>query len=343
MISEYKADRSLTLVRNPNWKASTDFRPAYADKIVWKAGGDANVLARQTLDSPDLLMADGPPAPVLKDAYETKRSQLSIATLGDYYAALNTKVPPFDDVNVRRAVVAAADRNAYLLARGGKLVGQVATHFLGPEIPGFRESGGGKGFGIDFVSSPGGNMKVACKYMKAAGYPNCKYTGNAKVLIVGSNSDPGPKEMQIVQSGLQKLGFDASIKAVPQQTMYSKFCGYVKAEIQVCPTAGWLEDFPDPYAYLYVPFSGKAIVPVNNSNWAQEDNPQINAAMDRAARITDPAQRRRAWAQVNRMLVMDAPAIPEIWSSNALLKGAHVKGVLDKWNDDWNLSYSSPQ
>jgi peptide/nickel transport system substrate-binding protein len=343
VISDYKAGRSMTLVRNPNWKASTDWRPAYADEIDWKAGGDANVLARQTLSSPDLLMADGPPAPVLKTAYENQRSQLSISPLGNYYAALNTKVPPFDNVDVRRAVVAAADRQAYLLARGGKLVGQVMTHFLGPEVAGFQEAGGAKGFGIDYMNHPSGDMQVACRYMKAAGYPSCKYTGNAKLLIVGSNSDPGPKEMQIVQAGLQKLGFDATIKAVPQQTMYSKFCGYVKAEVQVCPTAGWIEDFPDPYAYLYVPFSGRAIVPVNNSNWAQEDNPQINAAMDRASAITDPAKRRKAWAQVDRMLVMDAPAIPEIWSSNALVKGKSVKGVLDKWNDDWNLSFSSPR
>jgi peptide/nickel transport system substrate-binding protein len=343
MIQSYQQGRQLTLVRNPNWQASTDYRPAYADKIVWKAGGDANVLARQTLNSSDLLMADGPPAPVLKSAFETKKTQLSVAPLGNYYAALNTKVAPFDNVNLRRAAVAAADRQAYLLARGGSLVGQVMTHFLGPEVSGFKEAGGDQGFGIDFMSHPSGDMQVACKYMKAAGYPNCKYTGNAKVLIVGSNSDPGPKEMQIVQAGLQKLGFNASIKAVPQQTMYSKFCGYVKAEINVCPTAGWIEDFPDPYAYLYVPFSGKAIVPVNNVNWAQEDNPKINDAMDKAAQITDPAQRRQAWANVNKMLVQDAPAIPEIWASNALVKGSSVKGVLDKWNDDWNLSFSSPQ
>jgi peptide/nickel transport system substrate-binding protein len=343
MIQSYQSGRSLTLVRNPNWKASSDYRPAYADKIVWKAGGDPNVLARQTLGSPDLLMADGPPAPVLKTAFEQKKTQLSISTLGQYYASLNTTRPPFDNVNLRRAAVAVSDRSAYLLARGGKLVGQVATHFLGPEVPGFQEAGGARGFGIDFVSHPTGDMKVACKYMKAAGYKNCKYTGNAKVLIVGSNSDPGPKEMQIVQSGLEKLGFKSTIKAVPQQTMYSKFCGYTKAEYNVCPTGGWIEDFPDPYAYLYVPFSGKAIVPVNNSNWPQENNPQINAAMDKAAQITDPAQRRQAWADIDKMLVMDAPAIPEIWASNALVKGTQVKGVLDKWNDDWNLSFSSPQ
>jgi peptide/nickel transport system substrate-binding protein len=343
MVTEYAAGRSLTLERNPNWDSTTDYRPAYADKIVWKAGGDPNVLARQTLNSPDLLMADGPPAPVLKTAYEQNKEQLSISTLGQYYAAMNTTRPPFNDVNLRRAAIAISDRNAYLLARGGKLVGQVATHFLGPEVPGFAESGGPKGFGIDFVDNPGGSQAVACKYMKAAGYDNCKYTGTEKVVIVGSNSDPGPKEMQIVEAGLQKLGFKTQIKAVPQQTMYSKFCGYTKAEYNVCPTAGWIEDFPDPYAYLYVPFSGKAIVPVNNANWAQEDNPQINAAMDKAAQITDQAQRRQEWANINKMLVMDAPAIPEIWSSNALVKGTAVKGVLDKWNDDWNLSFSAPQ
>src|SRR3954452_19282376 len=343
MIQDYAAGRSLTLVRNPNWKASSDYRPAYADKIVWKAGGDANVLARQTLASPDLIMADAPPAPVLKTAYEQSREQLSISTLAQYYASMNTTRPPFDDINLRKAAIAISDRNAYLLARGGKLVGQVATHFLGPEVPGFAESGGAKGFGVDYVSNPGGNLQEACKYMKAAGYPNCKYTGNEKVVIVGSNADPGPKEMQIVESGLQKLGFKTQIKAVPQQTMYSKFCGYTKAEYNVCPTAGWIEDFPDPYAYLYVPFSGKAIVPVNNVNWAQLDDPKINTAMDAAAKVKDPAQRREAWAAINKMLVEAAPAIPEVWSSNALVKGKTVKGVLDKWNDDWNLSFSSPQ
>jgi len=342
MIQEYNEGRSLTLVRNPNWDAKTDYRPAYADKIVWKAGGDPNVLARQTLNSPDLLMADGPPASVLRTAYESKKPQLSIAPLGDYYASLNTQVPPFDNVNLRRAVVAAANRQAYLLARGGPLVGQVATHFLGPTDPAFKLAGGEQGFGFDFLKSPTGNMKVACKYMKAAGYANCKYTGKAKVLIVGSNSDPGPKEMQIVQDGLSKLGFKSTIKAVPQQVMYSKFCGYVKAKINMCPTAGWIPDFPDPYAYLYVPFSGKAIVPVNNVNWAVLDDPKINDAMDKAAAITQPQARLKAWANVDKMITETAPAIPEVWATNALVKGKSVKGVLDVWNDDWNLSFSAP-
>jgi peptide/nickel transport system substrate-binding protein len=181
--------------------------------------------------------------------------------------------------------------------------------------------------------------------MKLAGYPNCKYTGKygqyGSVLIVGANTDPGPQEMQIVQSGLQALGFKTTIKAVPQQTMYSKFCGYVKAHVNVCPTAGWIEDFPDPYAALFIPFSGQAIVPVNNANWPLLNDPKINAALNKDAAITNESQRLKAFAQVDKMIVADAPAIPEVWSDNALLEGTKVKGVLDPWNDDWNLSFSA--
>jgi peptide/nickel transport system substrate-binding protein len=343
IIKSYQAGRSLTLVRNPNWSRSVDgVRPAYADQIVWNAGADPTVAARQTLDSPNLLMADTPPSAVLKTAYETKKTQLSIAPLGAYWASLNTTVPPFNNVNLRRAAVAAANRQAYLLARGGPLVGQVATHYIYPEVPGFSEAGGNAGFGEDFLKSPTGDMAVAEKYMKAAGYPSGKYTGSAPVTIVGSNADPGPQEMQIVQAGLNSLGFKTTIKAVPQQTMYSKFCGYGKAHINVCPTAGWIEDFPDPYAALFVPFSGEAIVPINNSNWASLNDPAVNKAIDDASAITDPTQRLAAFAKADKMIVDDAPAIPEVWSNNALLEGSKVRGVLDPWNDDWNLSFSSP-
>ncbi|HEY4825654.1 MAG TPA: ABC transporter substrate-binding protein [Solirubrobacteraceae bacterium] len=345
-IASYKAGQSLTLVRNPSWNRTLDgVRPAYSDKIVWNAGADPTVAARQTLDSTDLLMADGPPASVLQSAYETKKTQLSVAPLGIYYAALNTTAPPFNNLNLRKAAIAVQNRSAYLLARGGQLVGHVATHFIYPEVPGFAQAGGNAGFGEDFVSHPDGDMTVACKYMKLAGYPNCKYTGSygqyGSVLIVGSNIAPGPQEMQIVQSGLNALGFKTTIKAVPQQTMYSKFCGYVKAHVNVCPTAGWIEDFPDPYAALFVPFSGEAIVPINNSNWASLNDPAVNKAIDSAAAIANPTARYQAFANADKMIVDDAPAIPEVWADNALVEGSKVKGVLDPWNDDWNLSFSS--
>ncbi len=343
IIKSYSAGRSVTLVRNPAWNRTVDgVRPAYADKIVWNAGADPSVAAHQTLDSPNLIMADVPPSSVLKTAYEQHKSQLSISPLGARWASLNTQVPPFNNINIRKAVIAAANREAYLLARGGKLVGTVMTHFIYPEVSGFQESGGYKGFGQDYLASPTGDMTVATKYMKAAGYPSGKYTGSKTVQIVGSNADPGPQEMQIVQQGLTALGFKTSIKAVPQQTMYSKFCGYVKAQINTCPTVGWLEDFPDPYAALFVPFSGHAIVPINNSNWSMLNDPKVNDAIDHAATIKDEGPRLAAFAQADKLIVDDAAAIPEIYTDDALLQGNKIHGVLDPWNDDWNLSFTAP-
>ena len=149
--------------------------------------------------------------------------------------------------------------------------------------------------------------------------------------------------MEITQAALRKLGFKTQIKPVPQQTMYSKFCGVVKAHIHVCPTGGWIPDFPDGYSWLVPTFSGAGIVPVNNVNWASLNDPAINAAMDKAAAVSDPQQRAQAWGNVDKMLTKAAPAIPWIWADNALVTGKTVKGVLDTWNDDWNLSFSSPQ
>ena len=113
MIKSYSPGRQIVLVRNPNWSKSVDgVRPAYANKIVWNAGVDPTVAAHKTLDSTNLLMADVPPNSVLQQAYEHQRKQLIVAPLGIYYASLNTQVPPFNNINLRKAVIAMANRDA---------------------------------------------------------------------------------------------------------------------------------------------------------------------------------------------------------------------------------------
>ena len=49
-LTGYKAGKSIQLVRNPNWDASLDFRPAYLDEILLRTNAtDANVSGRQVL------------------------------------------------------------------------------------------------------------------------------------------------------------------------------------------------------------------------------------------------------------------------------------------------------
>ena len=115
---------------------------------------------------------------------------------------MNSTIKPFDNVNVRKAVVAASDRTALQLTRGGTAAGDLATHFLPPAFPGFDEAGGAKGTGADFLANPRGDMALAKKYMLAAkkqdpSLPidaNGMWTGTDKLLMVATQRRPGQED-----------------------------------------------------------------------------------------------------------------------------------------------------
>ena len=54
-LTGYQPGRRITIVRNPNWDKSTDWRPAYLDKIVIEEGSDPNVGNRRVLNGQNLV------------------------------------------------------------------------------------------------------------------------------------------------------------------------------------------------------------------------------------------------------------------------------------------------
>ena len=340
----YQPGKSETLVRNPNWNPSTDWRPAYLNQINFNIGGDATVIGQQILKGQNAsVQLDTPAQSIVKLAYESYPSQITFtAGSGDHYLTLNNAHGPFTNVNLRKAVWAAVDREAIVKARGGPLVAAPMTHFIYPGINGYDQAGGAAGPQVNYNANVNGNMTVAEKYMKAAGYSSGKYTGSAVVQVVGANSGNDPAVIQIVNSALTSLGFHTHVSEVDQSTMYAKYCGVPKQQIDACPTVGWIRDFADPLSVLYVPFYGPAITPTNNSNWGQVNNPQINAAMDKAAAVNDPTARAQAWANVDKMLVDQAVAAPEEFDNQPNIESGNVAGVNQLWNEGtWDMSFTS--
>ncbi len=130
------------------------------------------MIGRQTLTGTHVVQNDTPAGSIIKLAYQKYYSQLyAVPGAGDHYVALNNKQGPFSNVNVRKALWAALDREAMIKADGGALVAQVATHFIYPGSAGYDQAGGDKGPNVDYNNSPAGNPTVAAKYMKLAGYP----------------------------------------------------------------------------------------------------------------------------------------------------------------------------
>ena len=106
-----QAGRSIELVRNPNWDPKTDYRPAYLDAITTRratttpsprrgASSRARPWSRATARTP---------APVIKQALSRNKDQIAFIPGGGYRTiAMNSTIKPFDNINVRKAVVAAS-------------------------------------------------------------------------------------------------------------------------------------------------------------------------------------------------------------------------------------------
>jgi peptide/nickel transport system substrate-binding protein len=342
----YFPGKSATLVRNPNWTASSDIRPAYLDEIAIKIGGTNSVIGKQVLEGTNIVENEPPAQSNVRLAAEKYKSQLEISPgAGSHYIGVNNVHGPFKNENLRKAFWAALNRTAMDKARGGKLVTDVMTHFIYPTIPGFEEAGGLKGPTgpkFDFNEHPEGSATVAAKYMKLAGYPSGKYTGNETLSIVGAKGNPAEQDAEIVNQTLKNLGFQTKFTLVETATMYAKYCNVPKEEIDVCPSIGWIADFGDPQTVLDITFNGKFINATGNVNWGQTNNPKINAAMTAAENVTGTAARAAAWGKIDEEIVEIAAAVPFDWDKQANIEGSGVKGVGDLWDvGEWDYSWTS--
>ncbi|MDX6701335.1 MAG: peptide/nickel transport system substrate-binding protein [Baekduia sp.] len=339
----YKAGKSIDLVRNPNWDPKTDDRPGYLDEIFIRTNAsDPNVSARQVLDGQNMILDTNPPANILKELVTKIKDQYTTVPSGGYrYFPMNTTIKPFDNVDVRRAVIAGFDRNAARLARGGKFVGDIPTHFLPPDFPGFNEAGGYKGPGFDFLKNESGDMNLAAQYMKKAGYPSGKYTGKEQFLMVGANADPGKAQAEVAAAQFQKLGFNMKLRLVPQDAVYTEWCQVPDKKVAVCGGAGWFKDFIDPQSMLEPTFAGYTIAKGGgNNNLAQLNDPKVDAAM-KAASLLEGDARNKAWGEIDKMITNDAPAVPFVWDKTTLVRSKNVNGVPNPYLALWDFTYTS--
>ena len=254
---------------------------------------------------------------------------------------MNTTIKPFDDVNVRKAVIAGFDRRAMQLTRGGASAGDIATHFLPPDFPGFTESGAAKGTGADFLRNPNGDMALAASYLKKAGYPSGRYTGKEKFLMVASNADPGKASAEVAAQQFRKLGFQIEFRTAPQDTLYTRFCGVPEQRIAICPNVGCREGLPRP-----------AVDPrpdVQRREHRARGQRELAAARRPGAQREDgrgrPHQarraRNRAWGDIDRQVTEQAAAVPWLWDKQPLIASKDVRAVANAYQTTWDLSFSA--
>jgi ABC-type transport system substrate-binding protein len=236
-IQSYAPSRQLVLVFNKNYDQSLGVR-GHVAKIVFTIGDDATEATLQIMagqldfDTSNLATAD-----IIKISTDPAlASQVHISPeQAITYLFMNYQVPPFNNVDVRKAINYAIDREAILAQWGGPLAGTVTDQIIPIGMPSY------KAYSI-YPDTP--NLAMAKQLMKASGVKT-PFTTQLRT----QNDAPGFMNMaQVIQSDLKPIGINVQIVGSPNSVNYayiSNPSAHVPMGIQP-----WGLDFPDPEAVL---------------------------------------------------------------------------------------------
>ena len=295
--------KTLLLVRNRSFRQwSEDAQPdGYPDSISWRGGltgpDSARAVERGTAEA--ALYVSLTLSTTELDALGLRYpNQLHAGTtLGTSYFFLNTRVPPFDQARVRRAVDSAFDREAFVTLLGRTVA--PTCQILPPNFPGYRST-------CPYASVNATRLDAARRLVRASG------TAGAivKVWIPSQIADQG----RYMVSVLDLLGYRASLKTVDFSVYFQKV-----ADSRVRAQTGyysWFASYPSAADFVPPQFSCGAFVPAtpNNSNISEFCDRSIDAQMVRAAaaQVQEPAAATPLWQDVERSLLAQAPVVPTV-------------------------------
>jgi peptide/nickel transport system substrate-binding protein len=280
-VSGYRTGRSMVLVRNPSWveNGQDELRPAYVDEIDVdiQPGADGAVLEKEVInDEVDTVFANGVgPATLRSFQNEPDLSDQIFynPSYGNYYLSMNVAVPPFDDVNVRRAVNFAVNKEGWRRFSGGEDSGTIASHYtpdslLGGLLADYNPFATPNNAGAD---SPEGLASAKEEMKKATEYDTngdglCDAPACDGVLAVGVVGTQSEAADALISANLEAIGITLDLKSLENSAAYNKIFD-PKAHVALTMFSGWLMDYPDAYTFYWFTNYGGNILAQYNTNY----------------------------------------------------------------------------
>jgi peptide/nickel transport system substrate-binding protein len=306
MITDYSPNKSMTLERNPHFKQwSADAQPdGYPDTIEMKIGlSDEDAVTEVEQGTADWVY-DAPPTDRLGEIADKYPNQIHIdATNIQYYMALNTRVAPFDNVDVRRALNYATDRKALIGLFGGERLATASCQILPPGFPGYQAY-------CPYTANPGTTW-TAPDLAKAQQLVDQSGTKGQKVVVIATPDETTKSIDLYFVSLLKQLGYDASLKTLNGSVEYS----YVQDstnQSQMSYTY-WSPDYTAPSNFLAISVGcdGFHEASTASPNLSEFCDPSIDAETKQAEKtqLTDPSAADTLWTQVDHDVTDAAPQI----------------------------------
>ena len=288
VLKRYVKDNSIRYEAHPSYWAGR----AKLDKVVFAITPDANVRFQKLKAGECHLVAEPAPQDLKNISSHPKLKLMSEPGANVGYLALNTQKKPFDNVEVRRAIAMALNRENYLQA----VYQGTATSARNP-IP---ATVWGSNPDIKEVEY---NPKKAKELLKKAGFPN-GFETELWTLPVARPYNPNGKKMgELMQADLAKIGIKAKLVTYDWPTYLAKGRAGEHQMIQL----GWTTDNGDPDNFMGTLLSCAAVK--SGSNMARWCDKKYDELIVKAKVVTDIAARSRQYFKAQETFAKELPWI----------------------------------
>ncbi|HQU69256.1 MAG TPA: ABC transporter substrate-binding protein [Albidovulum sp.] len=309
-LANWTIGQSLTFEKNAdNWRPGVP----YLDKITFEIGQEPVVALLRLQNGEVDVPGDGIPPAKFQEVMADPEQAARVVEGGQLhtgYITMNVNTPPFDKVEVRRAVNMALNKDRIVQMINNRAV--PATQPLPPSMPGYTADYAGYAFDVE----------AAKKLMADAGYAD----GVTTQLFV-MNTDPNPRIAQAIQQDLDAIGIKAEIKSLAQANVIEAG-GNGSAPMIWSGGMAWIADFPDP-SNFYGPILGCGGAGDGGWNWSKYCNADLDTlatAADSMAKPEEAEARLKAWSDIYMKVMEDAPWAPVFNEQRFTMKSPRMGG-----------------
>jgi len=298
ILKSWTAGDRMVLERNPSY-----WRKGWPrlDRIVLRPLPDAQSRFASLLSGEsDVVWADPFEADNILRAKKNKTLTVhQYVGSGATVYAFNTKVAPFDDLRVRRALVMALDK---------KKMSQVLTNGL--SLPATNPYGQGSWVKCKDDGALPTDPAKAAALIKEYGKPV-----EFKMLVTATPR--GRAVGQVMQQFWKQVGANMEIEQVDQATIVLRA---FQRQFQLTP---WrIIDLPDPDVQMYANFrTGSPVALANYSN------PVLDRLLERARVTPDQARRNDDYCEISRLINSEAIWFWTFQNDYYAITKAKVKGI----------------
>jgi peptide/nickel transport system substrate-binding protein len=326
MVSQYQPHSSLTLVRNPNFRQwSYAAQPAgypnviRIDQIADPGAPEAAVAAGRA----DLVQVTAERYGPLALRYRTRvHTGLKLGTAALF---LNTRQPPFNNLEARQAISYAIDRGRLIRLLHLSPDQAIATCQILPEgFPGHQPY-------CPYTADAGDGYWHSPDLAKATQLAQQSGTTHIPVIIWINQGIANDEVNAYLVGLLEKLGYQATFRPIPDD-QFMATVGNSSRKIQIS-LAAWIADIPRPSDFFLPVLSCHSFDQhlAGSVNLAGFCDPHVDQLVNtaQAAQLTDPGAFRKLWAQIDHLVTGQAPWVPILNLGNSVFVSARAGNYQD--------------